>query len=133
MSDLTKALAIAIQAHAGQTDKAGLPYILHPLRVMLQMDTDVERIVAVLHDVIEDSDQTIFTLHDAGFSLEVVAAIDVLTRHAAETYEEFILRVKQSALATKVKLADLHDNLRQNGTNNEARDAKYRNAIAILS
>ncbi len=111
MANLDAALAIAIQAHAGQVDKADRPYILHPLRLMFQMETEDEMITAVLHDVVEDSDMTLDELRQAGFSEEVVTAVAAVSRQDDETYEEFIRRLRPNALATKVKLADLTDNM----------------------
>lgn len=111
MSNLDTALAIAIQAHAGQVDKAGRPYILHPLRLMFQMETEEEMITAVLHDVVEDSNVTLDDLRQAGFSEEVVTAVAAVSRQNDETYEEFIHRLRPNALAAKVKLADLTDNM----------------------
>ncbi len=109
---LERALAIAVRAHAGATDKAGQPYILHPLRLMLAVETEEERIAAVLHDVVEDTDWTIARLRDEGFSESVLAAVEALTRRKdQESYEEFILRAGANPLARRVKLADLADNL----------------------
>ncbi len=111
MSDLDTALAIAVEAHRGQVDKAGQPYILHPLRVMARVTTAEERLVAVLHDVVEDSPKTLDDLRAAGFDEAVVRAVDFLTRREDETYEAFIERVDGDALARRVKLADLEDNM----------------------
>jgi len=111
MSDLDTALAIAVEAHRGQVDKAGQPYILHPLRVMARLSTPEERLVAVLHDVVEDSATTLDDLRAAGFDEAVVRAVDFLTRRDEETYEAFIERVNGDALARRVKLADLEDNM----------------------
>ena len=111
MTKLAKAIAIAAQAHQAQLDKAGAPYILHPLRMMLRMSSETEMIVAVLHDVVEDTDWTLDRLRQAGFSEEVVRAVECLTHRAHETYEEFIVRVRTNAIARKVKLADLEDNM----------------------
>ncbi|MCB8985249.1 MAG: GTP pyrophosphokinase [Ardenticatenaceae bacterium] len=111
MSNLDQALSVAVQAHTDQKDKAGQPYILHPLRMMMQMDTEEERITAVLHDVVEDSDWTVDDLRVAGFSEAVVTAVDALTHRPEESYEAFIQRLKPNPLATKVKLADLIDNM----------------------
>lgn len=111
MSNLDTALAIAIQAHAGQVDKAGQPYILHPLRLMFQMATEEEMITAVLHDVVEDSDVTLDALRQAGFSEKLITAVAAVSRQDDETYEEFIRRLRPNALAAKVKLADLTDNM----------------------
>jgi (p)ppGpp synthase/HD superfamily hydrolase len=111
MATLGRAVAIAAEAHQSQTDKAGAPYILHPLRVMQRMDTEAEKIAAILHDVVEDSTWTIEQLRAEGFSEEILAAIDCLTKHEGESYDEFILRASSNPLARKVKLADLEDNL----------------------
>lgn len=108
---LEKALAIALRAHQGQKDKAGAPYILHPLRVMLRMETELEMIAAVLHDVVEDSGLTVEDLRREGIPEAALVAVEHLTRRKEESYEEFIERVKQNAIACKVKLADLEDNM----------------------
>lgn len=111
MSTLDEALALAVRAHRGQVDKAGQPYILHPLRVMMRMSTPDERIAAILHDVVEDSPTTLDDLRAAGFAEDVVRAVDHLTRRADETYEAFIARAEQDPIARRVKLADLEDNM----------------------
>lgn len=111
MSNLDTALSIAIQAHAGQKDKAGQPYILHPLRMMFHMDTEEEKITAVLHDVVEDTPWTLDDLRAAGFRDTVVTAIAAVSRHETESYEAFIKRLKPNPLAVRVKLADLNDNM----------------------
>lgn len=107
---IQKALEIALQAHKDQVDKAGEPYILHPLRLMQAMSSEKEQIVAILHDVVEDSEWTLKALKLAGFSEEVIEALDCLTRRH-ESYPEFIERVIVNDLARKVKIADLKDNL----------------------
>lgn len=110
MHHLEKAIAIALEAHTGQKDKGGHSYILHPLRVMMQMETEEGRIAGVLHDVVEDSDMTPEGLLDAGVASEVVAAVEVLTKREGEAYTDFIGRVGKNPLATLVKIADLRDN-----------------------
>ena len=110
MSTLERAVAIAAQAHAGQTDKAGEPYILHPLRLMLSMVSDLERIVAVLHDVVEDSDIKLDQLRAEGFSEKAVAAIDALTKRDGESRMDAAARAKANAVALRVKLSDNADN-----------------------
>ena len=105
------AIAIAAEAHKGQVDKAGRPYILHPLRVMEQMRSDDEKIVAVLHDVVEDSAWTLSALQNAGFPSHIVSALDALTKRDGENYQDFIERVNCSPLAKAVKMADLRDNM----------------------
>jgi len=138
MSCLGKAISIAAQAHEGQLDKAGAPYILHPLRVMLKMTTEDEMIVAVLHDVIEDSDLTIERLRQEGFDGEVLAALECLTKRGGEEYWEYIARVRMNPLAIKVKIADLEDNLEvarlnEVTTADEERIEKYRQALQMLA
>ncbi|MFS0916132.1 HD domain-containing protein [Brevibacillus sp. 179-C 1.1 NHS] len=110
MSTLEKAIVIATQAHAGQIDKGGNPYILHPLRIMLKMTTEETRIAAVLHDVLEDTEVTEDELRAAGFHEKVIAAVVALTRQEEESYLEFIKRTKRDPVARIVKLGDLEDN-----------------------
>jgi (p)ppGpp synthase/HD superfamily hydrolase len=135
---LEKALAIAVQAHNGQTDKAGMPYILHPLRVMMKMASVTEMIVAVLHDVVEDTDWTIEMLRAEGFAEDVLTALDLLTKRTGEAYETFIQRVKALPLSIAVKLADLEDNMdarRLRNVTEEDRERleKYRRAWRELN
>lgn len=109
-SQLSEAIRLASLAHDGQLDKAGKSYILHPLRVMLRMDTEDEMIVAVLHDVVEDTDYTLNDLRIM-FSPIIVDAVDAISqRKGSETYFEYIARCKQNPLARKVKIADILDN-----------------------
>lgn len=108
---LALAIAIANQAHAGQLDKAGKPYISHPLMVMAQMDTIEGKIVAVLHDAIEDSNLTIADLVRQGFPEFITEAIAAITKLKGEQYEDYILRVKSNAIARKVKIADVTHNM----------------------
>jgi (p)ppGpp synthase/HD superfamily hydrolase len=108
---LEDALALAAQAHKGQIDKAGEPYILHPIRLMLRVPDEPARIVALLHDVIEDTPTTMDDLRAAGYPEDVLAALDCVTRRHDETYEEFIDRIAPNELARRVKLADLADNM----------------------
>ena len=111
MSTLEKAIALAVNVHQGQTDRAGAPYILHPLRVMFRLQGDVEQIVGVLHDVVEDSETTFDDLRRMGFSEAVITALDAVTRRDDETYEAFVERSAAHPLARRVKLADLSDNM----------------------
>jgi (p)ppGpp synthase/HD superfamily hydrolase len=108
---LENALQIALDAHRGQVDKAGRPYILHPLRVMAAMRTDDERAVALLHDVIEDGGYDVTRLADAGIPLHVAQAVDCLSKHDGEDYPAFIARVIENPLAARVKQADIADNI----------------------
>ncbi len=111
MSTLDKAIRIAAQVHEGQLDRYGAPYISHPLRVMARMNTDDEKMAAVLHDVIEDSACTLDDLRKEGFSAVVLQAVDHLTRREGEDYLTYIERLKPNPIARKVKLADLEDNM----------------------
>lgn len=108
---LEKAIRIATEAHEGQLDKAGKPYILHPLRAMESCGTETEKICAVLHDVIEDTDITLKDLEAEGFSGEVLEVLDLLSKRAGESYERFIERICANETACLVKIADLKDNM----------------------
>lgn len=111
MATLERAIAIAADAHAGQHDKAGQPYILHPLRVMLRVDTVEQRICAVLHDVVEDSAVTLQSLEAAGFGADVLAAVDALTKRPGESRLEAAARAAANPIARVVKLADNAENM----------------------
>lgn len=111
MSSLERAIAIAAAAHAGQTDKAGQPYILHPLRVMLRVAQPEERMAAVLHDVVEDADVTLAQLRGEGFPESVVEAVDALTKRPGETRLEAAARAAGHPIALRVKLADNAENM----------------------
>ena len=108
---LEKAIQIAIEAHLGQTDKAGAPYLLHLIRVMNAGQTEDERICGILHDLVEDTPWTFEALRREGFSEEVIRALVCVTKQPNETYTHFIERIKKNSLATKVKLNDLRDNM----------------------
>lgn len=108
---LEKALAIALKAHAGQTDKAGAAYVLHPIRVACRCATDEERMTALLHDTIEDADVTADELLAEGFPPATVDAVVALTRKEEETYEDYVGRCSLNPLARRVKLHDLEDNM----------------------
>jgi hypothetical protein len=108
---LARAVAIAAIAHQDQLDKAHAPYILHPIRLMMRAQIIEEQIVAVLHDVVEDSDWTLDQLAAEGFPPEIITAMDCLTRRPEETYDQFLDRVLTNALATHVKRYDLEDNM----------------------
>ncbi len=108
---LEQAIQIAVEAHAGQKDKSGRPYILHPLAVMAKMKTDAERIVAVLHDVIEDTPVTRSLLETRGFPNDILDALDCVTKREREDYMSFVARSASNGIAARVKLADLEDNM----------------------
>jgi len=134
---LEHAIAIAAGAHAGQVDNGGSPYILHALRVMLKVTTLEERIVAVLHDVVEDCDISLEELRQEGFSETVLTAIASVTRVDGETYEDFIARAAQNPIGRVVKRADLEENsdisrIEQPSWDDLERVEKYRRAIGML-
>lgn len=112
MSTLERAIEIATEAHRGQFDKVGNDYIQHPLRVMAAGKTTDEKIVGVLHDVVEDTDWTFEQLAAEGFSSDVIEALRCVTKLSeTEPYDKFIARVKTNKLAVAVKLNDLTDNM----------------------
>jgi (p)ppGpp synthase/HD superfamily hydrolase len=111
MATLERAIAIAAEAHAGAVDKAGQPYILHPLRVMLRLDDPQQRIVAVLHDVVEDTPVSLDRLRSEGFSDAVVGAVEALTKRPGETRLEAAGRAAENPIALAVKLADNAENM----------------------
>jgi len=135
---LEKAISIAVEAHRGQKDKNGKPYILHPLSVMGKVQTETDKIVAVLHDVVEDTDWTFDDLKKEGFPSEVLDALDCVTKREGEAYEDFVRRSASNPIARRVKLADLEDNMdvrRMRGVTDEdlARLRRYRRAWALLT
>lgn len=132
-----RAAMIAAEAHLGQVDKGGEAYVLHPMRLAVRAATSDERIVALLHDVVEDSSVTLEQLAREGFDENSLCALDHLTRRAGETYDDFIERIAKHRLATKVKLLDLADNsdlsrLAAPTEEDYTRLAKYRRATARL-
>lgn len=138
MPTLEDAISLAAKAHRRRKDKGGAAYILHPLRVMLRMKTNDERIVALLHDVIEDTEYTPEDLRKAGYSLKILRSLDYLTKRDGEEYDQFIKRVKRNPLARKVKIADLKDNLdltriKKPKQRDFMRIEKYRRALSELT
>jgi (p)ppGpp synthase/HD superfamily hydrolase len=113
--DFDKALTVAHTGHTGQKDKAGIAYILRPVRVALRMDDDLSRVVAVLHDVIEDApaEKQSWAVHqiDEQFGPAVLEPLYLLTKQQGEDYDAYLCRVATHPLARKVKIADLIDNL----------------------
>jgi len=133
MDIIEKSLEIALKAYSGQRDKAGKTYILHPLRIMSKMETEYEMSVALLHDVIEDSNYSADDLLKEGIPPEVVEAVQLLSKVSGETYDQFIDRIVDNSLASKVKLADIEDNinilrLESVGEKDLERVAKYHRA-----
>lgn len=118
MTTLNKAIQIAALVHEGQTDKAGAPYILHPLRMMMRQQTEAEMMTAVMHDVVEESRNnppetkwTLDRLREDGFSEEVVQALDGVTDREGESYDAFVERAALNPISRVVKIADLEDNM----------------------
>ena len=138
MGDLERAIVIATGAHNGQFDKGGQPYILHALRVMMAMQSDQDRIVAVLHDVAEDCPLYPLSSLRKAFGHEVGDALDAITKRAGERYDEYLDRVAANPIARRVKMADLADNsdLRRLGREptevDHQRRAKYQQAAGYL-
>jgi guanosine-3',5'-bis(diphosphate) 3'-pyrophosphohydrolase len=111
MPTIERAIEIAATAHTGQRDKAGQPYIFHPLRVMFRVDGEHEQMAAVLHDVVEDTAITIEDLAREGFPPEVLRAVTALTKLPGETRLEAAYRAAADPVARKVKLADNAENM----------------------
>ncbi len=111
MSTLDRAIMLAAKAHLGQLDRYGKPYILHPLRIMTKMNHDDEIMVAILHDVVEDTEITLSDLREEGFAEQIVHAVDCISKREDEAYADYIERTIKSQLAVKVKIADLEDNM----------------------
>lgn len=133
-----KAIMIATKAHAGQKDKAGTPYLLHVLRVMLSVEKINEKIVALLHDVVEDSEVTFEELANEGFPKKILKAVELLTKTEKKTYEDYIQEIKNNDLARAVKLADLKDNmnitrLKKVTESDKLRIKKYKAAYNLLN
>lgn len=110
MGLIGKALEVAVRAHAGQKDKGGYDYVLHPITVALHVRTEDEKVVALLHDAVEDTDVTLEDLRELGFSETIVSAVDALTQRNGEARVDYLRRVKENPLATAVKIADLNHN-----------------------
>lgn len=133
-----KAMRIAFEAHKEQTDKNGIPYIYHPIHLAEQMSDEVSTCVALLHDVVEDTDLNWEQLEAEGFTPEILAALRLLTHEEQVPYMDYIADMKQNDLAVTVKLADLRHNsdltrLDEVDEKALARVQKYRQAIAVLT
>ena len=136
-----KALSICYEAHKDAYDKSGAPYVFHPFYVAEQMKDEVTTVVALLHDVVEDSDYTLEMLKEAGFGQDVVGAIALLTRtediHTDEEYMAYIMKIKENPIARAVKIADLTHNsdmtrLSVVTDKDIMRAAKYQRALMLL-
>jgi (p)ppGpp synthase/HD superfamily hydrolase len=110
MADLERALQIAVKSHAGVKDRSGVPYIFHPIRVMLRCRNEDAKIVALLHDVVEDTDVTFEQVAAEGFSESVMAALRLVTHAPEDSYEDYVEKIAANPIAVEVKLADLEDN-----------------------
>lgn len=131
-----KAMIIAYEAHKNQVDKSGVPYIYHPIHVAEQMDTENECIIALLHDVVEDTNVTFKQLEEI-FSKEIIDILKLLTREENIEYDEYIKRIKNNSIACKVKIADLTHNLDKTRLDfvtevDVKRNEKYKKALQIL-
>lgn len=133
-----KALKLSFEAHKNQLDKSGMPYVYHPFHVAEQMNTEAETIVALLHDVVEDTDYSLADIRKMGFPEDVIDALALMTHDKTVPYMEYVAAIKKNPIAKAVKLADLKHNsdlTRLDDVDEKAllRVQKYKNAIAILS
>lgn len=136
--NMKKALKLCFEAHKNQTDKSGLPYVFHPLHVAEQMTDEKTTIVALLHDVIEDTSYTLQDLRNLGFDEDVLGALELMTHDKNVPYMDYVAKIKGNAIAKTVKLADLSHNsdlIRLDEINEAAlnRVEKYKAAIKLLS
>ena len=131
---LHKALTIACEAHQGQSSINGEPYILHPLRLLIKAKSNEERIIAILHDVIEKTNISLADLKNKGFDQNIISSIDSISRRKRESYIEYIERVMQNKISVKIKLLDLADNIKMHSENNDngiydVKINQYKNAL----
>ena len=131
---LHKAIIIACEAHQGQSSINGEPYILHPLRLLIKAKSNEERIIAILHDVIEKTNISLADLKNKGFDQNIISSIDSLSRRSSESYIEYIERLMQNKISAKIKLLDLADNIKMHSENNEngiydVKINQYKNAL----
>ncbi|HCC06911.1 MAG TPA: hypothetical protein DEP72_01915 [Clostridiales bacterium] len=110
MTELEKAISLLVFAHEGQKDKLGKEYVLHPLRVMINLKEQKEKVVGLLHDIIEDTHMTFEDLERRGFDDEVIAALKLLTHVDDEPYMDYVKRINENKIAREVKIQDLFDN-----------------------
>ena len=134
---IKKAMTLAYNAHHGQNDKNGQPYIFHPFYIAMKMETEDEIITALLHDVCEDTDITFADLEKEGFDADIIEALRLLCRKDDENYMDYVARLKENSLAKSVKLQDLKHNsmlerLNEVTEKDIARTEKYRKAIELL-
>ena len=132
-----KALKLCFEAHKDQVDKSGLPYVFHPFHLAEQMQDEKTTIVALLHDVVEDTEYTLDDLRAMGFGDEVMEALSYMTHDPAVPYMEYVARIRENDIARRVKLADLRHNsdiTRLDSIDQKALDRveKYAQAIRLL-
>lgn len=132
-----KALKLCFEVHKNQTDKSGMPYVFHPFHLAEQMQDEESTVVALLHDVIEDSDHTVDDMRRMGFSETVLSAIALMTHDPDVPYMDYVAKIKEDPIARAVKLADLKHNSDASRLDlvtprDEARLEKYKKAIALL-
>ena len=132
------ALKLCFEVHKDQLDKSGMPYVFHPFHLAEQMTDEETTVVALLHDVVEDSNRTLEDLRKMGFDERVLAAVKLMTHDPAVPYMEYVARIKTNPIATAVKLADLRHNSDMSRLDSvtpydEARAQKYKQAIELLS
>lgn len=128
---LDTAIEIAAHFHKGQRDKNNEIYLFHPIRIMMPMETYEEKMVAILHDVIEDTECTLEILQEKLGNLNVVEAMDAITRRNGEEYFTYIERVSKNPIARKIKIWDLRDNLSRRGASLELQE-RYKKALGVL-
>ena len=132
-----KALKLCFEVHKNQTDKSGMPYVFHPFHLAEQMKDEATTVVALLHDVVEDSDYKLEDLSNMGFGIEVINALAILTHNKAIPYMTYIENLKSNPIAREVKLADLKHNsdlsrLDVINDKDKLRGQKYLSAIKLL-
>ena len=131
---LHKAITIACDAHQGQSSINGEPYILHPLRLLIKAKSNEEKIIAVLHDVIEKSNISLADLKNKGFDQNIISSIESLSRRRSESYVDYIARLMKNNISVKIKLLDLADNIKIHSENNDngiydAKINQYKSAL----
>ena len=132
-----KAMKLCYEAHKGQVDKSGMPYVFHPFHVAEQMTDETTTIVALLHDVVEDTDYTLEDIAEEGFGKEILEAVALMTHEDDVPYLDYVAKLKDNPIARAVKLADLAHNSdlsRIGEVDEETRQRleKYKKAIALL-
>ena len=128
---LDAAMELATHFHKGQRDKNNEIYLFHPIRIMMPMETYEEKIVAILHDVVEDTECTLEMLQEKLGNSNVVEAVDAITRREGEDYFTYIERVSRNSIAKKIKIWDLRDNLSRRGASIKLQD-RYKKALEFL-